>query len=182
MRPTETARIASTINEYLDRYEAGDPDAASLRRADIARACRVAKRHLSREDEPEFAALKRRIERLEGGEESSSATISAEPVSVVVPEVQERDPELPLGDLGRDIARRQMDAVFRLRQWLAYYETPGQVLDSPVMLADLDDLVGGLRRIADDLRPLIAGVNRIRSQVGDHEMPLFVGTTAVESQ
>lgn len=173
MRPTETARIASAINEYLDRHEAGDPNATSLRRADIARACRVAKRHLSRDEEPELAALRHRIERLERSYKSSPTAVSAEPASLEADEVRGRDPELPLTDVGRDISRRQTDAVFRLRQWLAYYETPGEVLDSPVMLADLDDLVHGLRRITDDLRPLIARVNRVRAGVGEPQIPLF---------
>ena len=164
MRPSETQRITDAIRDYLDRHEVGDPTAGSLRRADIARACGIGKRHLSREDEPEFAALKQRIERLTTGSvpepQRPDGRLRAR---VAIADVQERDPELSLDDVGRDIARRQAGTAFRLRQWLAYHETPGEVLDSPVMLADLDELIAGLRTVAEGLRPLIATVNRVRS-------------------
>ena len=175
-RPAETERIVGAIRDYLDRHEAGDSKAASLRRDDIANACRVGKRHLSRTDDPELAALAERIQRLERRQSGPQRT-SDEPANFLgLPyETRERDPDLRLEDLTGDVARRQTDIAYRLRQWLAYHENPGEVLDSPVMLADLESLIGGLHRIADELRPLIATVNRFRVDIDNpiNRMPLL---------
>ena len=176
-RPAETERIVGAIRDYLDRHEAGDSKAVSLRRDDIANACRVGKRHLSRTDDPELAALAERIQRLERRQPGTQRTPDEpENLGDLPYQTRERDPDLRLEDLAGDVARRQTDIAYRLRQWLAYHEKPGEVLDSPVMLADLEALIGGLHRVADDLRPLIATVNRLRVGIDDptNGLPLFV--------
>ena len=184
-RNAETGRIAPLIRDYLDRHEAGDAECASLRNEDIASRLGIAKRHLSNKADPELAPLCDWLARLKAGPSPeqaeppvSAANVAQNAEATIHPTPrQARDPGLNLEDLARDIARRQTDAVFRLRQWLAYYESPGEVLDSPAMLADLDALVGGLRRVSDELRPLISEVNRHRAAVPDllSAMPLSCG-------
>ena len=184
-RNVETERIASLICGYLDGHEAGDPACASLRNEDLAGRLKIAKRHLSNKTDPELSPLSERLARLKArlthgqSEPAASASEAAVSIEASIHSTSRPapDPELTLEDLARDIARRKTDAVYRLKQWLAYYESPGEVLDSPAMLADLDSLVGGLRRLSDELRPLVSAVNRHRASVPDllTSMPLYPG-------
>jgi hypothetical protein len=165
-RSRETARIVAAVNDYLARRERGDVECQGLRSADIARVTHIAKRHLSRDDEPELAALKRRLFKLRGTGGQSAAPPGADPAQHSVVAVESTGSEwqgqrqgrmaraLSDDELEADLDGLRREVVFRLRQWLAYYESRVPDCESPLMRDDLVRLIDQLRRITPGIDAL----------------------------
>jgi hypothetical protein len=168
----ETERILNAVNGYLDRHEAGDPEAAGLRHQDIAKGARVGKRHLSRTDDARFLDLQDRLEQLRsrGGTASPPVAVDRAPEGSRLSWEDARlkagvvDQALTDDDLTRDIDRIRREVAFRLQRWTAAFggDRGPALFDTPLMLFELEETVTGIYPTMNKLRALVREVNRRR--------------------
>jgi len=180
----ERARIVAAINAYLDR---ADRDASlGLSYDSIQDATGVSRGHLSRRtDEPEIAALVRRIAAIKEARNPAAAAGGEATTPVPArPLDRHAGPGASVALTDEGLARliqRELREVGRLQeQWVSRHASVS-AHDAPLALHDADELLPRLRQAVERVRPLVTEWNRRHGIVSAaqptdaaEEMPAFL--------